>query len=161
MATRASLVGGAGLVCALALAAVPVLVPAARAAECETIDHITTVEMKEVLEEEGYRVTEVKENRLLRFKIEGTGVGIFVAENGRSIQFHAAWAGTGATMEKVNRWNRERKYSKAYLDDEDDPHIELDLELDGGITRERISGFLVTCKSSLAMFQAEVLRGGK
>lgn len=161
MATRASRVGRAVLAGAVVLAAAPFLVPAARAVECETIDHITAVEMKEILEEEGYRVTEVKENRLLRFKIEGTGVGIFVAENGRSIQFHVAWAGTGATMDKVNRWNRERKYSKAYLDDEDDPHLELDLELDGGITRGRIAGFLVTCKSSLAMFQTEVLRGGK
>lgn len=40
---------------------------------------------------------------------------------------------TGITASKVNEWNRKKRFAKAYIDDEGDPFLELDvnLSLDG------------------------------
>lgn len=37
---------------------------------------------------------------------------------------------------KVNEWNRGNRYLKAYLDDEGDPHVEYDVNVNAGRTRE-------------------------
>ena len=61
-------------------------------------------------------------------------------------------------MDKINAWNAGKRYSRSYLDEEKDPCLELDLDLAGGVTRERIVDFLLTCKQSLATCEKEVLR---
>lgn len=37
---------------------------------------------------------------------------------------------TGISALKINEWNREKRFSKAYIDDEGDPFLELDVNLD-------------------------------
>ena len=49
-----------------------------------------------------------------------------------SVSFMAAWGNTQATPEKINKWNATSAFSRAYLDVENDPVIELDLDLEAG-----------------------------
>jgi hypothetical protein len=35
-------------------------------------------------------------------------------------------------LEKINEWNRDKRFGRAYLDKEDDPILEMDLDLDDG-----------------------------
>src|SRR5262245_16674582 len=42
----------------------------------------------------------------------------------------------GTTLEAVEQWNEEQRYASAYLDDENDPFLQLDLNMAGGISRE-------------------------
>ncbi|QDU41027.1 hypothetical protein Mal4_53920 [Maioricimonas rarisocia] len=123
----------------------------------QIVKSLSGQELQNILRAEGYFNVEVDADGDLNFKIEGTKVQIFVANDQESIQFHSAWAGTNATLRKVNEWNKTKKYSKAYLDDDGDPHLELDLDLAGGVTVARIKDFVLTCKLSLNLFQQEVL----
>ncbi|EEW24619.1 YbjN domain-containing protein [Rhodobacter ferrooxidans] len=55
-----------------------------------------------------------------------------------SIQFSSGFDLTkGSSLQVVNDWNRDKRYGKAYLDNEMDPFIEMDFNLDfGGISDE-------------------------
>lgn len=129
----------------------------AQDADQQVLGSISGQDLQKILQSEGYLNVVVDADGDLNFKIEGTKVQIFVAENQQSIQFHSAWAGTNATLRSVNEWNKTKKYSKAYLDDDADPHLELDLDLAGGVTVARIKDFVATCKLSLGLFEREVL----
>ena len=48
-----------------------------------------------------------------------------------SIQFSAGYdLGEGISAERVNEWNLKKRYAKAHIDDEGDPYLEMDLNLD-------------------------------
>jgi hypothetical protein len=36
----------------------------------------------------------------------------------------------GISALKINEWNREKRFAKAYIDDEGDPFLEMDINLD-------------------------------
>jgi hypothetical protein len=55
------------------------------------------------------------------------------------------------TLERINAWNREKRFSRAFLDD-GDPVLESDLGLTGGVTRETVVSFLKTFEVSLSEF---------
>jgi len=37
---------------------------------------------------------------------------------------------TGITASKVNEWNRNKRFGKAYIDDDGDPYLEMDVNMD-------------------------------
>lgn len=48
-----------------------------------------------------------------------------------SIQFGAGYdLKTGISALKVNEWNRKKRFAKAYIDDEGDPFLEMDINTD-------------------------------
>ena len=54
----------------------------------------------------------------------------------KSVSFAAGFTGTNANIEKMNEWNRERRFGEAHLDDEGDPWITMPVNLRHGVTRE-------------------------
>ncbi|MFH1843773.1 MAG: YbjN domain-containing protein [bacterium] len=126
-------------------------------ADTEIYTTITGDQLKEIVASEGYTDITVDEDDDLIFKMEGTNVLLLTSSDKESIQFYVAWAGTDANMRGVNDWNKTKKYSRAYIDDDGDPVLELDLDLEGGVTRERIVSFITTFRVSLNAFRDEVL----
>lgn len=69
-------------------------------------------------------------------RIDGTRFGVYFydCKDGgtcQSIQFSAGFdLNNPMDMARVNKWNRERRFGKVYLDDEGDPFIELDINVD-------------------------------
>ena len=60
-----------------------------------------------------------------------------------SIQFSAAFdLADGTTHDKINVWNKSRRYGQAWLDDEMDPYIDMNLELERGASTELIDEYL-------------------
>lgn len=54
-----------------------------------------------------------------------------------SIMFRAGYdLNEGLSFSKVNTWNRSKRFGKAYVDDENDPFIEMNVNLDFGVTPE-------------------------
>ena len=65
----------------------------------------------------------------------------------QSIQFSAGYnLDEGTTLEKIDEWNETKRFAGAYLDDEDDPFLQMDVNTDGGITEENF-------KSSFDLWQ--------
>lgn len=123
----------------------------------DIINTTSTKHMSDVFKTEGYAY-EVDSDGDIVWKLEGYKTLILIAKDGESITFRANFASDNTTNEKVAAWNRSKRYSKSYLDDDNDPVLQLDLDLAGGITRARLNDFLKTCRASLVTWINEVVR---
>ena len=117
---------------------------------------ITMDRMKAIMESEGYSVS-MHESGCLMWELIGSHVWIAIAEDGESLKFFAGSKGGTATFRKVNEWNRTKRYSRTYLDDEGHAWLEVDLDLTGGVTEARIADFLKACRISFIMWCKEVV----
>jgi hypothetical protein len=55
----------------------------------------------------------------------------------QSLQFIAGYNLTdGTTLAVLDEWNEEKRFASAYLDDEDDPFLQMDVNTEGGITQQ-------------------------
>lgn len=89
--------------------------------------------------------------------IEGTSCWFNLSENESSdIQFFCGYA-KKADLKKVNDWNANVKYGKSYIN-EHGTSLEIDLDLDGGVTEGRLKDFIKTCKILLALWERDVIR---
>jgi len=119
---------------------------------------IDTEGLLEIMKEEGYAASS-SEKDVVIWKHDGYKSNVFISgRNGSNLQFHISFGDGNATLKKINEWNRTKRYSRTYLDDEGDPHLELDLDLEGGVTRARIVDFLSTCRVSMGAWCNEVVR---
>lgn len=115
------------------------------------VHRITDEQLTEILRGEGYAPT-FERPGVLRTRIEPLTVLFFVADDGRSLQAFTGFRSTTTSLETVNAWNRGHRYSRAYLDPDGDPVIELDLDLAGGVSRERLLDYLRTVRVSVLAF---------
>lgn len=130
-------------------------------AESGVIDTLSMESVTEALKGDGYAAeTEPGENgkeSTVLWKLNGSKCHIMPYDDGHSIQFYVCFSGTSATLEKVNDWNRNKRFSRSYLDDEGDPCLELDLDLAGGITKDRLLDYFKTCSVSFEQWHKDVL----
>lgn len=59
-------------------------------------------------------------------------------------------------LELINEWNATRLFGRAYLDDVDDPWIEMVLNVRGGVTREQFEKTFHWWESSVGEFEKEI-----
>ncbi|GAB4298567.1 MAG: hypothetical protein Kow0096_17360 [Thiohalomonadaceae bacterium] len=125
--------------------------------KAEVITSLTKAQLHDLMKAEGYAVSFDEDGDLL-WKIDGLRTFLFAVGEGDSLQFHVAFSDGNATLEKVNAWNRDMRYSRNYLDESGDPHLELDLDLAGGVTQARVLDFIKTCQISLQQWIDAVVR---
>jgi len=135
-----------GWCCALGL-----LVAPARAATPVIYEKITAPEFKRILTAEGFTGDADKDGDVVT-KMEGQSVLVLIGTNDNTvIQFRFSIR-TAATLRQMNDWNREKKFAKAYLDEDGDPTLEMDLDLEGGVTEARIRDSIKTFQIVLEAF---------
>lgn len=120
------------------------------------VDKITLEQMLSLMKSEGYAVTLTDKDDIV-WKIDGLSVVIFVVNN-TSISCLFGYNDITPTLEQINAWNRTKRFSTSYLNDRGHPFLELDLELDKGVTVGRIKDFLKTCRVSIAKWSAEIVK---
>lgn len=108
---------------------------------------LTRKQLLEMMLHEGYSAEPLNMGAV-SWKLDGFKAQVFISDDGDSLQFHSSFRDDDADLEVVNEWNQRFRYSRSYLDEDGDPHLELDLDLAGGVTAERIFDFLVTCRLS-------------
>jgi hypothetical protein len=70
--------------------------------------------------------------------VNGTTFQIFfynctANKNCATVSFHSGYdLKTSPGLERMNEWNRGQRFGRAYLDKEDDPILEMDVDLDDG-----------------------------
>jgi hypothetical protein len=108
------------------------------------ISTVNGQELADIVREMGFvpeLTTDPGGDPLVRFRIEGLMCLIFFygVENGRSdsLQFSAGFTIKPA-LSKVNEWNAKKRFAKAHLDSDGDAIVQMDFELDGGVTKEFI-----------------------
>jgi len=81
--------------------------------------------------------------------------------NCTSVQFRAWWESNGAhTLEAMNQWNRDRRFSAAYLDTRDNATIEWDVNLAGGVTAANFDDSLQWWQAVVRQFREQVVDPG-
>lgn len=127
-----------------------------RTRSAQVVDSITASQLRAVMENEGYAV-ELESENVVIWRIDGMRAMLLVADDEESVQFYAAFGDGNGTLRKANDWNKSKRYSRTYLDGDGDPCLELDPDLEGGVTAERIESFLTTCRVSFTAWCAEVV----
>ena len=125
----------------------------------KVVTSLTLEEMEAILKEAGYRYERVKKDAELFFllRLGGLKAGLFLMDckEGRcgSLQLYAGFnMEKPPTLEWINAWNREKRFSRAYLDKDGYPVLESELDLEGGVTQRAIISFLETFEISLSRF---------
>jgi Putative bacterial sensory transduction regulator len=119
-----------------------------------------------LLQEWGYRATLVKDSQGDP-KIDSATAGVNF-----SVYFYGCTAGadcssiqlssgfdmeSGTTPEVVNAWNSTKRFGKVYLDDEQDPFIEMDITLAaGGVSRDNFRDDMDKWEQLLSDFQTHI-----
>lgn len=116
-------------------------------------------ELLSLMKQEGYNVS-LDSNGDIRWKIDGYKTSVYLYDDEESLQFYVAFdVDEGSvSLKSLNRWNRKHRFSTSYLDEEGSPCLQLDLSLDGGISRARLINFLKTCRQSFTAWLADVIR---
>lgn len=134
-------------------------------ASSETLDASDPERLARVIQELGYRA---------RLDVDGVGdplilssaagidfaIYFFGCTDGEACSTLLFKAGfdlaNGMTLEAVEAWNEEVLYGRVYLDDENDPWIELAVNLFGGVTRENFEDTFDWWETVLFQFQDSV-----
>lgn len=111
---------------------------------------VTASELVKVLQDKGYKA-EATDARgggtIIHSAANGANFQIYFYEcSGKprcaSFQFASGFGETNITPAKVADWNRTRRFGRVYLDDNDDPWVEMDIDVAHGATTEALGNDL-------------------
>ena len=149
------------LFCSIAL-----VLPSALPAFAQNILADDPASMTEVLQTFGYRAELSKDSGgdpKITSSSGGADFSIFFygctdGKNCTAISFSSAFdLDPGSNTDLMNEWNQKKRYTKAYLDDEKDPVIDMDIYLgDGGISIDNFRAWVDTWERAVGDFKVHI-----
>lgn len=136
----------------------------ARVSQATVYNAVSGKEISVMLSTEGYRPTLGKAedgDPQIKFKVQGKEVYIDFYDCNKtefcgSLNISTGWAlKTKLKATDLNQWNADNRYIRVYTDEENDPFLEDDIDLDGGATMNNIKEFVKTYITQLEDFIAE------
>lgn len=125
------------------------------------IEKITTQELLSTMKDEGYTCQTDNDGDIM-WKLDGYKAIVVIGKSGNNIMFRIGFNYSDKDkipLERINNWNRTKKYAVSFLDKDLDPVLECHLDMDGGITEERLVDFFKTCRHQFHAWEKEVLAG--
>lgn len=126
---------------------------------------VTAQEVAEALQAQGYKAEIGRDQTgdpMITSSMEGSTFRVMfydcrAGERCAAIQFATAFdLEDGLTLSAINTWNRERRFGRAYLDDEMDPFLEYDVDLEVGATTEAIGNALDVWEAVVPAFMRHI-----
>jgi hypothetical protein len=123
---------------------------------------ITAPEVAQVLQDKGYKAevgTDSGGDPMVKSATDGSNFTVFFygCNHGprcSAIQFHAGFhLDKGMTTEKINEWNRANRFGRGFIDDEHDPNVEMDLDVEHGFLSEGLANNVDTWAAVLPAFK--------
>jgi hypothetical protein len=123
---------------------------------------VTVTDIADVMKAKGYKAEVTTDNSGdPMIKSAGSGVkfevyfyGCNSSKRCTSIQFSAGFdLDKGLALSKINEWNYTKRFGRGALDDEMDPYIRYDLDVEKGFTTEAVANNLDTWDSILSSFK--------
>ena len=133
--------------------------PASRTVDAKNVDEILSIAR-------GFGDAQLERDSggdpMISGRIQGVSYRVFFygcTENRdcRNIRFYAGWNAEGITVERLNEWNRNKRFGSAYLDAENDPILEMDVNIDYGVTRKNLEDTFDWWRVILGEFTKEVV----
>jgi len=93
-------------------------------------------------------------------RMEGIRYSIYFygCSNGKncdSIAFSTGWVSDRVSLQDINEWNKIKRFGRVYLDNEDDPMVEMNVNLDGGVSRENLDDTFGWWKIAITSFKEQ------
>ena len=112
-------------------------------------------ELISILQDDGYRAVELMEERIINIKVDGQMYVLYIYDD-NDLQLYYGLTGYSITPEVVNEWNKTRRLSRAYLDEDNDPVLESDLLANAGITPKQITEWVSVFLGSSQAYRQHV-----
>lgn len=77
-------------------------------------------------------------------------------KNCSSIQFVAGWSGKKVRLETINEWNSKKRFTKAYIDSDNDPMLVMDINLDYGVTEQNLEDSIKMWNRNVSKFKEKI-----
>jgi hypothetical protein len=138
----------------LVAVAITAVVLAAPLAAQNVRENITAQQLKALLDEKGGMTTTINEKGNVIATVGSSKVVYFI--NGQTIQAYYGVSGTSMNVQRINDWNKGKRWGRAYIDNENDPVVELDYDLEGGVTDNNIKVWVDTVNSIVSAFRTHV-----
>ena len=118
----------------------------------EVITSISVGDLRGLLSEMGYepRTLEGQDNAWA-VQMADRPVLIRIGGEGKNLLL---WSYVqGGSINKVNEWNKEKRFSRAYLDGDGDANVEWDIDLEGGVTVDAVREGIRTFAAVVQVFK--------
>ena len=119
----------------------------------QTRDRITAEQLNGLLRDKGM-TGQINERGNVVVNQNGTKIVFFI--QGQTMQAYYGLSGTSANVQLVNEWNKSKRFGRGYIDDEGDPCVELDYDLEGGVSDDSIKVWFDTVTAIVRAFKAHV-----
>lgn len=129
---------------ALAVALALCIAPAPAVAQ-KVLTECSVKDVAKILASMGLEVKDSKDEgkqSYVRFELGGYRVALILYNENTDAQLYAGFADWKVTPEKVNEWNRDRRFSRAYRDDDGDAVLETDIDFTGGVTEDNLKAWV-------------------
>ncbi len=136
----------------LAVAAVALVLAGPVSAQ-QMRERITAEQLTGLLRDKGM---EGKVNERGNVIVETNGTKIVFFISGQTLQAYFGLTGTKANVTSVNEWNKTKRFGRAYIDGDGDPCVELDYDLEGGVTDDNVKVWFDTVTAIVRSFKTHV-----
>ena len=144
----------------LGLVALLLFLPVVAASQDALRKSYTDQELVDILKNDGYRAVRISEDRVITIKIDGLTYVLFVYDDD-DLQLYFGVTGYALDADHMNTWNRTKRLSRAYIDEENDPVLEADLLANAGYTEEQFLEWLDVFNFSAREFQQFLIENDK
>ncbi len=116
-------------------------------------ERITAEQLTGLLRDKGM---EGKVNERGNVIVETNGTKIVFFISGQTLQAYFGLTGTKANVTSINEWNKTKRFGRAYIDGDGDPCVELDYDLEGGVTDDNVKVWFDTVTAIVRSFKTHV-----
>ncbi|MBF0144259.1 MAG: YbjN domain-containing protein [Magnetococcales bacterium] len=94
-------------------------------------------------------------NNAYAFTVKGKYKVVFFNKI-KDVQLFVLFDTNEVSLTRINDWNTNKRFSRAYLDRENRPALESDLDVEGGVTGESIIRFIALFSESVEQFAEHI-----
>jgi hypothetical protein len=119
-------------------------------------ERVTAEQLTGLLRDKGMEGT-VNERGNVVVNNAGSKIVFFIS--GQTLQAFYGLRTTNETrvaVNTINEWNKTKRFGRAYIDSENDPVVELDYDLEGGVSEESIKVWFDTVNAIVRSFKTFV-----
>jgi len=121
------------------------------AAQPEILRSLPPARLRSLLQGMGFEFTEESKDTTSVFNFQLEGYKVILFDQTTDLQLYSGFSDT-VDAAKVNKWNQKYRFSRAYVNDNGNPSIESDLDLQGGVTKEHVEAFIRQFRTSLGVY---------
>lgn len=136
---------------ALVVAAAGLACGGVRADDAEVLKKIPPERMEQILKELGLAFERVDQNGVTAFDFLLAAYPVRLFTDGSDLQMFAIYE-QKPDAKKINDWNRTRRFSRAFLNEEGNACLDCDLAYRGGTTPGAVKDFILVFRQSVEEF---------